>query len=151
MAVLAYLAAVHLLIIYWRRPRWWLLIGMWIPLLLCLGTYETAYPLVVFTPLILVWLQRGTSRRILRVAALWYLVPLIMAPLVVNALLTGGTIESAIVNSDTGTLAERLSGYLTYFVRPYYRDFIGGWIDVIHQLQDGAIDFVTPAIFLGHV
>jgi hypothetical protein len=76
-AAFFYLASVYCLVAYWRTSRLLWLIGVDLSLGVSLGTYEAGYPLVFFTPLILVWLEKRISRQVLWVAGLWYLAPVL--------------------------------------------------------------------------
>ena len=70
-----YLLALWLLLVCRDRPRVLGLVGLWIALAVALGTIEVAFPLVFASPLLLIWLEGRLTRRVLWLAALWYLVP----------------------------------------------------------------------------
>jgi uncharacterized membrane protein YiaA len=78
-AMCGYLLAANLLLVYWKHPSWLALIGMWLGLGLCVGTYEVSYPLIMATPVLLVWLERRVNRRVIRVSLLWYVLPVLAA------------------------------------------------------------------------
>ena len=73
----AYLAAFYFLLRYWRRPRLITLMGIWIALILNLGIYEAAYPLILVSPFILLLLKRKGWRIWRGVAFRWYLFPVL--------------------------------------------------------------------------
>src|SRR5579864_2182988 len=114
-SVFWYLLAVYLLVEFWENHRASAALGMWISLALSLGSYEEGYPLVIVTPLILVWLQHGISRRVLWTAVIWYSAPviLLLETLLVFIFGNGGTrvqIMGHIANSDS--LLNQLGTYV---------------------------------------
>ncbi|MGD0877556.1 MAG: hypothetical protein ABSA01_05340 [Anaerolineales bacterium] len=140
-SVFWYLLAVYLLVDYWQNQRLLALAGMWLSLALCLGSYEEGYPMVIATPLLLVWLQRGISRRVVWNALLWYAAPAIMLSEAILALALGANssrneIIAHAANSEP--LLAQLRSYFHYLIRPYYRSFIESWTDAMGQLQLGA-------------
>ena len=74
--VASYLLAVYLLLWLWQERRWVLLPFIGLALGLTTGIYEAAYPLIIFTPLLLLWQEKRFSRRLVTVSLLWYVVPL---------------------------------------------------------------------------
>jgi hypothetical protein len=77
--VVTLLVAIYCLLLYWRtQTRLWL-IPMFIALLFSTATVETAFPLIAFAPLLLVYLNGGRlSKRVFGVTALWYAVPFVV-------------------------------------------------------------------------
>ena len=73
----AYLAAFYCLLRYWQRPHIITLTGMWIALILNLGIYEAAYPLILVSPLMVLLLKRKSWRIWRGVAFRWYLFPVL--------------------------------------------------------------------------
>ena len=60
-AIVLYLLALIMLVKYWQHPHvGWLLI-MALAQTLCLGMYEGSLPVMLVSPLILVYLQRSRS------------------------------------------------------------------------------------------
>jgi hypothetical protein len=69
------LVAVNVLVWYWRDRRWWQLV-----LALCfeaisVGNYEIGNLLLLATPLVLLWLDRHVSWRLVAVTLLWWVIP----------------------------------------------------------------------------
>ncbi|MHB8624895.1 MAG: glycosyltransferase family protein [Aggregatilineales bacterium] len=146
LAVVAYLAAVSLLILFWRRPRWWSLVGMWGVLLFCLGIVETAFPLAAVSPLVLIWLNKRVSRSVVRAAGAWYLLLIGMVVFTIRAMSGGNTLTSILLTPDTNPPLVRFGNYALYALRPYSRVFVDGWTEVIHAFSIGSVDFVTSAL-----
>lgn len=67
------LTATTLLILHWHKPKIYLLILMTISLVISFGTYEISIIFALFVPLLLVWLEKRISRRVIFYSALWYL------------------------------------------------------------------------------
>ena len=68
----AYLLAVFLLLAYWKRRSLWLLIAGAAALAFSVATYEAVLALAVVTPLLLLWLDRRVSRRLIRTTMIWW-------------------------------------------------------------------------------
>ncbi len=78
-AVVMVLLATYLLILHWRRPSIAAPLAMAIAELCSVGMYELVYPLILVTPLALLWFRRKIDRRLIRTAALWYVTPALYA------------------------------------------------------------------------
>jgi hypothetical protein len=77
-AIVLYLLALIMFVKYWEDQRIAWLVGMGLVQAICLGMYEGSLPLILITPLILVYLQRRLTRRVFLVTALWYLIPIVI-------------------------------------------------------------------------
>ncbi len=131
-AVFFYLLALYLLVRYWDRPRPATLVGMWLALGISASAYEAGYALVAVSPLALVWLEKRISRRVVRVALLWYLPPLAaLANLAYHMFAQPLTIQNRVLDAGiaaggregTSLLAEMASGTAVAFER----HFALGW------------------------
>lgn len=131
-AALMYLFSVSLLIVFWRYRHLSSLILLWISLAISLLTYEVAYPAVLLTPLLLVWLAGGFNRRVFVTAALWYVVPILTAARTVVVLLgTTATYQGDVIR--TGASASGLTEMLGALIRAYEQVLIVGWTDTLKQ------------------
>lgn len=74
-ALLCYLGAVFCLVSYHLQRKWIWLIPIALCLIITVGIYETVYPLLLFTPVLLVIVTGRLNKQILVTAALWYIVP----------------------------------------------------------------------------
>gem|GEM_PF-1552723 len=143
--VVFFLLSLNFFVWYWRRPHRLILFGMGVFQLLCLGTYETALPIFFVVPLILIWLQKSITRRVLRVAAFWYVIPSVILPWMVIMLSKGGSYQSAVLNADASlSMGDRLSSYWVNFIRAYTRNFFEGWSQAFSTVQWG-----TRSIWIG--
>lgn len=73
--LLCLLTALYLLVKYRNRPSRLHLIGIWLALLLCVGTYEAGYALIVLVPLYWWFRDRKHRTRNVNVSVIWYLIP----------------------------------------------------------------------------
>jgi len=122
-ATLCYLAAVFLLVVYRDRPRAWVLGSMYAALALGLGTFETLLPLVLFTPILLVLMEGGISRRVLRTSLLWLLIPTVLTIYLAFALLTkagNAAYQSSRLNVPAHGLAAALADSLVHVYRQHF-------------------------------
>lgn len=72
------LAALTLLVWYWKghaRHRWWLLVLALVLEVVSVGNYEIGDLLLLAVPLLLWWLERRITLRLLGVAVLWWIAP----------------------------------------------------------------------------
>jgi hypothetical protein len=67
-----YLLAVFFLLAYWKRGSSWLLIAAIAALAFSVATYEAVLALAVGTPILLVWLERRITRRMVWTSLLWF-------------------------------------------------------------------------------
>jgi len=102
-SIFTYLLSVWLLVQFWKSGRWWL----WIPIALvtgcCVCLYEGIYPLILFVPLVLIYLQGGISRRVIITSVLWFVVPLIFGLRVASILFlnnSANTYQSSLLAND---------------------------------------------------
>lgn len=123
-ALVSYLLAIYLLLAYWHRKRLSALLGMWIALLGSVGIYELVYPLIVVTPLILLWFHHRIDRRFIRVALLWYVIPLVNAIWYVFIVLN---FPRAFAYQDSLSSHPSIPEMLTSLLNIYRRHFIDSW------------------------
>lgn len=136
-ATFCFLTALNLLLAYWERPRWFILLGMWLALGLSVGTYEIAYPLALASPIFLLWLEKRLNARVIRLSLLWYagfLLPM------ANSLIHFGQPNSMQRNLLEAGTADR--NLLTFFqemleslILAYQRHFIFGWQTAVQQVS----------------
>ena len=131
-AVFFYLLALYLLLRYWDRPRPLTLALMWLALGISASAYEAGYALIAASPLLLLWLEKRLSRRVVRVALLWYLPPLLaLANLAYQMSAQPLSIQNRVLEAGiaaggrdgTSFLGEIVSGVALAFER----HFLLGW------------------------
>lgn len=129
-SILLYLISVYLLLVYWKNSRWWAILLALVCSISCLFIYEVFYPAVAFTPLLLVWLNRGFNKRVIRVSVVWYLAPLVTVvySLIMLQLMEHDDVyQFAVLNIDTDSnfnLREIFRGA----VFAYRRSLIDSWL-----------------------
>lgn len=129
----AYLLAVFLLLLSWRRRSRWLLAGAVIALAYTVFTYEVVLSLAIATPLLLVWQDGRVSRRVIRVSAVWFIpLALYFGYLVIlnvgqQGLSTRETSLLAVGLSGPNPVAEVIGANLWNLRRQYF----GGWADAL--------------------
>ncbi len=124
-ALCAYVAAIYCLIAYWQDRRWYFLILMGVALALTTGIYETVYPLLLFTPVLLVWQEGRISRRVIQVASFWYMVPFIM---VIRLIAMARQNPGEIAYQSNLFAGISLSDLTPTFLNVYRIHFVDGWL-----------------------
>jgi hypothetical protein len=146
-AVFFYLLAVYCLLRYRERSGWVRLLAMWSALALSLGTYEVAHPLVLLSPLLLAWADGGFTRRVARVTALWYLVPLLHGLWTLAVVLQPTSYQRHVLGLRHAG-AHAVGSYLYHFGRAYARVFVTGWQDAAQALVSSSW-FATVGLAIG--
>ncbi len=111
--------AVERLLAYWQRPTPLCLALMLIAQALAVLTYEAGIPLLLCAPVLLIWLERGVSRRFWRFAAIWTAIPLVWMGYIVYTLVGGGASYQASLIDLGGERWELLNG-LSYMLSMNY-------------------------------
>lgn len=123
-AIFFYVLSVYLLLVYWDRPRWYLLLFMWFAQVMTTGTYEAVYPLLILTPLVVVWLEGRVTRRVITTAVLWYAAPvLVLVRLTLIVIQNQGAVAYQQHLFTTAPIHDLLGSLL----RAYRVHFIDGW------------------------
>jgi hypothetical protein len=132
---LCWVAATWLLVVFCQDRRRVALVFMFIVLSAGLLAYESLYPLVLLTPVLLVWLARGINRRVVLCSILWYVAPLIVLLRTVivvassNASYVGGLLNENI-QRDLKTI---LTIIWYAFWRVVQRSFLSAWLEGLAQ------------------
>jgi hypothetical protein len=149
MAVDSFLLALVALLSNWDRPKVWKLPVMWLGLIVCLGSYEVAFPLVFFTPVLLWWQEKKLNARLLRFAALWYAAPAIMAVWTVAVISRAGTYQAGQLAGESSSGVSRLWAYWSRVRHAYLRHFFEGWSEAITPPVPAAHLWISIAVILG--
>jgi hypothetical protein len=157
LAVLLSLVAIHLLLSLWRRFRWWQLAAIWVAQGLSLSMHSASSPFLLASPMLLVWQERGVSRRLLAIWAAWSVVPVAFVATNFVFVLRGNTYEannwaqSGLGPGIRTTVHQILGRTLTAYVR----HFAGGWVDALGQILplrgDTILAIATAALVVGPV
>jgi hypothetical protein len=111
--------AVERLLAHWQRPTPLRLALMLTTQALTVLTYEAGIPLLLCAPALLIWLERGISRRFWRFAAIWTAIPLVWMGYIVYTLVGGGASYQASLIDLGGERWELLHG-LSYMLSMNY-------------------------------
>ena len=135
---LSFFLAVFCMLDFKRNPRRMALAGCWIALLYNVSTYETAYPLILLTPL-LWWLARAASRRNVILTSMWCLIPLFKGAHLLLLYATGRDFyQSGLLRGGSQT-AETMLDTLASIFEPARRvisySFVEGWQDALKSLD----------------
>lgn len=141
--VMFYVAAAYLLMLYWDEPRWWRLLLLWGALLMSLLIYESVFPAVALTPILLVFRARGLTRRVIAVSLLWWLMPLVAGLRIVLILLT--TPSTALYQARYSMHSMQFDGLLGAVPGMVLRSFPGGWQEALSGLRSAGT-LLVPAV-----
>ena len=144
-AIVLYLLALITLVKYWQHPHIGWLIAMALVQAICLGMYEGSLPLILITPLVLVYLQQGLTRRVFRVAALWYLVPVLFIARVI-ILSSGGhglEYQTGMVGTDN-SIPALIGGAIEILAREFGRI----WLWAEQTMPQGFSDYRTWVVLV---
>jgi hypothetical protein len=125
LAFFSYLTAVWAWIAWWQSGRPGFLLLAWAAMAFSTGTYEAVYPLALFTPLLLLALERETAKRTLAGVLAWYAVPLLAGArllLILRSQQAGTGYQAGLFRSyGPGALLSNLG-------LAYRRQFLDGWL-----------------------
>ena len=149
--IVAVLVALNLLIVLWKLSSpngfslrqnalpWW---GAFIGMSLALGLiYEVSYPIILASPLLLLWLEKKLTQKVIVVALLWYVMPII---LLLRILLLAFSTPDFLAY-QTGAIAtnNNLSSILSSLWIIYSRMFWSSWAYTIPTAPQGLSDPLT--------
>lgn len=131
------LVAIALLLRAWQGGQrlWWLWPLIWLAQSISMGLKELMYPITFAAPLLLVWMEKRLSQRVLRFAALWSIVPVLYVVNMVVVLLQGrGEYVNRVIEQGMGASEQTLPRMLNS-VRQMYEYHITGWFRAFQQLD----------------
>ena len=133
--IVSLLTAVYFALAYFRDPSRVRLAGIWLAILLNVGSYESAYAIIAIIPLL--WWLRGSRRnwRKINMTVIWYLAP--AAKLAYLLLLTSsnrefygsGLVQNTLNNEGFGL--QSLSYYAEVLERVYRQTLWYGWREAV--------------------
>jgi len=153
LCIVAFLLSVYFLLDYWQHRHLLSLIGMCVAQVVSLGIVEVAYPLIIVTPILLIWLQsqKRITRRVRRVSGAWYLAPGIMLFYSLRLIFLSSTYQGYMMKfSKLIPLPQHLLEYATYLIQAYWRIFIQSWLEALRHIdfQSGRLLMATLIIIL---
>jgi len=144
-----YLLAVRILIAFWKCPSIAKLIGMFFCLGISVGTYDSIYPLILFSPLIIVILEkRVTLLKLCGVSALWYLIPSIKLYPYIESLFAGNfVLNRAYAPVQSNFLYELMHTFKFVYSQHLYIGYKEGFCQVIATVRgDTPLSFLIVSI-----
>src|SRR5262249_9042986 len=114
-------------------------------------TYEVGYPLVIVSPLILLWLEGKVTKRVVRLAAVWYSVVLLCA---IWGIVQFREVPRAMQNhllasNELFTPADNFRAITDAFLRAYTQNFFTSWKEAISALPSSP--YILSGIFIASV
>ncbi|MEZ4668801.1 MAG: hypothetical protein R3E39_12895 [Anaerolineae bacterium] len=141
-----WLVAAYFLLVYWQRPGILPLLVMWGFLFVAVGIVEIVYPLVLFTPLLLVFLEGRFNRRMLLAAALWYAAPIFLVTFAALQSLAGSNVLD--YQSTRFAADNSIPTLIVAAVQPYRWLFWDIWQQVISSTPVRLVDRRTVVAFV---
>jgi len=137
-SVVCLFMALNSLLILWGRAKMNTLhvFIMWLSLLACLWIYDLAYPIVFLTPLLLVWLGRGISRKTVVISTLWLALPTL---LFIRQLIVMQQQSSAVYQLRVFSPDNLITDIVNSLFNAYKNNLFSSWRAIL-----GQIDFSGP-------
>jgi len=140
-----YMIALYLLVLLWKgfRQTWvavLCVLGMWLSLILLLGIYESYYPLLFATPLLILLLERRISRKLIALTTAWLVVPIPLFLLVLRAVFV--TRSTATYQASILDLSDPVQNILRSLFGAYRAHFFDGWKLALKQIS--ATSWLAP-------
>ena len=140
-SIMALLAAVYFILDYRVNSSRLRLLGVWLGLVFCVVTNETAYMLILVAPLLWLWNQPRRTRKNFHLIVAWYLFPVSkVAHLLLLSALKHSYYNSYVL-ADLGNAAavsiDHIRSVFHQLVDVYRHTFLGGWLDAWHALENG--------------
>jgi hypothetical protein len=145
-AVAAYLLAIYALLSFHQQRRVLSLIVMWAALAFALLTYEIVYPLVIFTPALLIWQDGRWSRRALRSALAWYVVPVLTLIYAAVVFVSGMTYQSWVLQRSGITQPDILAEMARAVGLMLRRHALDGWSSGLALIVTTYVGLAAAAI-----
>ncbi|MEO8391625.1 MAG: hypothetical protein ABI700_01405 [Chloroflexota bacterium] len=130
-AICLYLFAVYMLLSYYEKPHILKLVPIWLALIWSMFSYEVSYPLVAFTPFLLLWKERRLNAKQIRIAFLWWLAPLVTFTYAVVMFAHGGTYQAWVLERSGLNQGSVLGEIAQSLWMSYRRHFGEGWIPAL--------------------
>jgi hypothetical protein len=147
LAIITYLLALFVLLRWWDTRRVMYLILIWASQIVCLMTVEMPYPLIFATPIILIWLEKRLSRRVIWYTAIWLVVPTVMLVWTFNLFINNAlSYQSGVIDTSLSSTSSLLSIFLS-FGYLYLQHFALGWLLALASPLD--IGFKILAVIVG--
>jgi hypothetical protein len=127
-----YLFALYMFLRWGSRPRLIYLLLMMVAQLECLLIYEVAFPLMLATPLLLIWLRPRFKQNIRTAALLWWITPCLVLVGTLIFLFSGrAAYQSSVLARASTDLGWNLFVIAVNVVRMYLQHFALSWASAL--------------------
>ncbi len=133
----SFLTAVGLTLRYTSKPSRLILIGIWLALILCVGSYEGAYGLIVAMPLLWWYRIRNKSWQNLNLTFIWYIVPVLKLVYLLFLIFAARSFYQSdfFYSGPEVSLSDLLSQTIDRLIEVYQRSFAFGWIEAVQSIR----------------
>lgn len=134
----SFLTAVYLILAYRESPSRLRLLGVWLALLLNVGSYEGGLAMLMVSPLL--WWLRAPRLiwKNVNLTAIWYLVPIAKAAHVSLLTMYGGGFYGAWLITNEVVAPDMLGVYLGRIVNVYGQTFVAGWGEAVNAISQNS-------------
>ncbi len=146
LAIVSYLFALYAYLRWWDTGRAFYLLPMWICQTVCLTTIEVAFPLVFVTPLVLIWQENRLSRRGMKYAAIWLIVPVIVILWTIQLFISHALFYQSGVLDLSLSSASSLASITFSFGYMYLQQFAFGWTLALTSPLDIRLKILAVAV-----
>jgi hypothetical protein len=130
--ICTYLLAFFMLLRWGSRPRFVYLLVMMLAQLECLLIYEVAFPIMLATPLLLIWLRPRFKQNIRTAAILWWIIPCLVLVGTLIFIFSGrAAYQSGVLAKISTDLGWNLFAIVVNIVRLYAQHFALGWASAL--------------------
>jgi len=136
--VFLFLVALNLLILAWQRFHWPTLLVMLVVEGIALAIYDGGILLSLCAPALLIWLRHGIDRRLVTVAALWWVLSIsFMLHLILTLKDQASYAAGLLAGSGTGNthVLGILRSWRHSVTHAYLRNFATGWYEALRGLD----------------
>ena len=136
LSFVALLTAVSLTIRYTIEPCRPILLGIWLALTLCVGTYESAYGLIAVIPLFWWWRFRNKTRHNLNLSFIWYIVPAVKLIYLLFLIFAARSFYQSdfFYAGPQVSLGDLFSQTIGRLYEVYLRTFVVGWGEAVQSI-----------------
>ena len=141
---LSFLTALYFIMCVRESPGRLRLLGVWLALLINVGTYEGGLAMLLVSPL-LWWLRKPRQMwGNISLTAIWYLVPIAKAAHVLLLTMAGRGYYGAWYVSNEVIAPEMAHEYLGRVANVYYQTFVAGWVEGVNSISQNS--WAAPTI-----
>ena len=145
---LSLLAAIYIILDCRENFSRWGLLGIWLALLLNLGTYEIAFVIILIVPLL--WWRREPTQmwRNINLTLIWFLVPTVKAAHILLLIVSKSNFYGSWLLGGTASgqiTLDSVAYHLSIVTTAYRRTFVDGWQEAINAISQNSWLIPTAA------